>query len=201
MTVIPASLTHDPWPEAARATQAAGDGEDAESALRECVHAALRITGDVTAQERPGALKTGERQFHVGGVFLADPDKDAHLLVAEWGFPPEQYRLSFPRDTGHPGRVWQNRQPLILANTDEHGDFKQILKTARMGSSMYAPLLWRGTFLGQMIVAAQARNTYAQPDLERVTALAAVAAGLYMAKDGPDWLDRLWQSKAKDRSE
>ena len=36
---------------------------------------------------------------------------------------------------------------------------KQYLKTSRMGSSIYAPLLWKGRFVGQLIMASQARNT------------------------------------------
>ena len=191
--VIPASLTGDPWPEIARAAQAACDAADVEAALRECVQATLRITGDATAYERHGALKDGERHFFVGGVFLAAPDNASHLLVAEWGFPPEQHRVHFPLDTGHPGWTWQNRKPLILENTDEHHEFKQILKTARMGSAMYAPMLWNGTFLGQIITAAQARNTYSPPDRDRIAAMASVAAGLFMATDGPRWLDRAWR--------
>jgi signal transduction protein with GAF and PtsI domain len=138
-------------------------------------------------------LKDGERHFFVGGVFLTAPDDASHLLVAEWGFPPEQHRLHFPLDTGHPGWTWKNRKPLVLPNTDDHAEFKQILKTARMGSAMYAPMLWNGTFLGQIITAAQARDTFGLSDRERIAAIASVAAGLYIAKGGPDWLDRVWR--------
>lgn len=191
--VVPASLTADPWPEIVRATQAANDANDVEAALRECVQATLRIIGDAEAYKRPGALKEGERHYFVGGVFLVAPDEASHLLVAEWGFPPEQHRLHFPLDTGHPGWVWQNRTPLILENTDEHSDFKQILKSSRMGSAMYAPMLWEGKFLGQIITAAQARNTFSRPDRDRIAAMASIAAGLYMAKNGPDWLDGAWR--------
>ncbi len=192
-TVVPASLTHEPWPEMTRAMQAACKSKDAEAALRECVHAALRITGQAKAEERPGALKPGETQFFVGGVFLAAPDGVSHLLVAEFGFPSEQHRLHFPLDTGHPGWVWKNQRPLILENTDDHTEFKQILKTARMGSAMYAPMLWDGKFIGQIITAAQARNTYSPPDRERIAALAAIAASLFMAKAGPAWLQQAWR--------
>ncbi|NKB59914.1 MAG: GAF domain-containing protein [Alphaproteobacteria bacterium] len=191
--VVPASLTQDPWPEVARAVQAACDSADAEAALRECVETTLRITGQTGAENRPGALKSGETQYFVGGVFLAAPDGASHLLVAEWGFPPEQHRLHFPLDTGHPGWIWKNRQPLLLENTDEHSEFKQILRTSRMGSAMYAPMLWDGQFIGQIITAAQARNTYSPPDRDRIAAMASIAAGLYLAKDGPAWLAQTWQ--------
>lgn len=191
--VIPASLTAVPWPEIIRATQAANDTTDVETALCECVQATLRIIGDAEAYKCPGALKKGERHYFVGGIFLAAPDSASHLLVAEWGFPPEQHRLHFPLDTGHPGWVWQNQTPLILENTDEHSEFKQILRTSRMGSAMYAPMQWQGEFLGQIITAAQARNTFSPPDRDRIAAMATIAASLYIAKGGPAWLEQAWR--------
>ena len=76
------------------------------------------------------------------------PDRQHHLLVAEHGFPPEQHRLRIPLDLGHPGWVVQRQRPLVLANTDEAQDFRQILKTARMGSVLFGPMFWRGQMLG-----------------------------------------------------
>ncbi|MDP6690996.1 MAG: GAF domain-containing protein [Alphaproteobacteria bacterium] len=194
--VVPSSLSHEPWDEVARAARAAADAADAEAAVREFVHAALRITGDATAHEKPGALKSGERHFSVGGAFMVSPDGTSHFLIAEWGFPEEQHRLHYPLDTGHPGWVWKNERGLILENTDEHSDFKQILKSARMGSAIYAPMIWQGEFIGHLITAAQARNTFAPPDLVRLQALAAMATAAYMAKDGPDFLARCWREQA-----
>lgn len=193
LEVIPNSLTDEPWDEVARAAQAAANARDAEAALREIVHAALRITGDGDAHERPGSLQPGERHFMVSGAFMVSPDETSHLLIAEWGFPKEQHRLHFPLDTGHPGWVWKNQQALILENTDEHADFKQILKTARMGSVLYAPMVWQGRFIGQLLVAAQARNTYTPRDLVRLQTLAALASATYMAKGGPDNLADIWR--------
>jgi len=192
--VLPNSLTDDPWDETARAAQAAADAEDAEAAVREFVHAALRITGDATAHEKPGALKPGERHFSVGGAFMVSPDDRSHFLIAEWGFPPEQHRLYYPLDTGHPGWVWKNEQALILENTDDHADFKQILKSARMGSAIYAPMIWQGRFIGHLITAAQARNTYSPPDLVRLQALAGMATAAYIAHGGPVFLAQIWDN-------
>ena len=190
--VIPCSLADDPWGEVARVAQATAKTQDAEAALCEIVHSALRITGDGRAHERPGSLKPGERQFMISGIFMVSPDQTRHLLIAEWGFPKDQHRLTFPLDTAHPGWVWKNQQALILENTDDHSDFVQILKTARMGSALYAPMLWQGEFIGQLIAAAQARNTYRPPDLVRLEALAALATAAYMAKDGPHQLAAIW---------
>ncbi len=194
--VRPSSLTQDPWDEIARAAQAAADAVDAEDAVREFVHTALRITGDAGAHEKPGALKPGERHFSVGGAFMVSPDGTSHFLIGEWGFPEEQHRLYYPLDTGHPGWVWKNERALILENTDDHSDFKQILKSARMGSAIYAPMVWQGGFIGHLITAAQARNTFSPPDLVRLRSLAAMATAAYMAKGGPEFLARCWRQPA-----
>ncbi|MBT7755965.1 MAG: hypothetical protein HN732_01465, partial [Rhodospirillaceae bacterium] len=85
--VEPTSLTDTPWDEMARAAQRAADAPGPEDAVREIVHCALRVTGDGEAHGRPGALKPGERHFHVGGIFMVSPDAASHFLIAEWGFP------------------------------------------------------------------------------------------------------------------
>mgnify|MGYP003704530333 CR=1 FL=1 len=50
--------------------------------------------------------------------------------------------LLVPIDGGHPGWVYAHRSKLILRNTDEHGEFRQYLKTSRMGSTIFAPIVW-----------------------------------------------------------
>ena len=107
-----------------------------------------------------------------------------HQLIAERGFPAEQHRLRIPVELGHPGWVFTHQIPLLLANTDEHADFKQILRSARMGSAMYAPMLWRGKFLGQFIMAAQARNTFADADLQILCAIGGMATAAFVASGG-----------------
>ncbi len=164
------------------------DATDAESALRLVTRAAFDLLGDRQAHLRLGALKPGEQQFFVSGIFLVTPAADSHLLVAEHGFPPEQHRLRIPIDTGHPGWVYEHQRPLILANTDAHADFKQILKTSRMGSALYGPMVWRGQMIGQLITAAQARHTFEQADLDILVAFAHLASTLYAAHDGASLL-------------
>jgi hypothetical protein len=173
---------------AARAACAAGGPEEA---LREVTTICPVVLGDKEAHRRPDALRPGERQFTVSGVFLLTPDQRFNLLVAEVGFPPEQHRLRIDVDLGHPGWVVRHRNPLLLANTDLDPEFKQILKTARMGSAVYAPMTWRGTLLGQLVLASQARNTYRQIDLDVLIAYAEVATALWIAHDGPAFLQRL----------
>ena len=172
----------------AAATRAANAAADPEAALTAITRTLPDLLGDRTAHLRPGALKPGERQFTVCGVFLLAPGGKDNVLVAEVGFPPEQHRLRIDATLGHPGWMVQHQRPLLLANTDEHASFTQILKTARMGSAMFAPMHWRGTFDGQLVLASQARNTYAEPDLAVLVAFAEVAASAWRAHGGPAWL-------------
>ncbi len=174
----------------AEATTAAASAPDPEAMVRALIAPTLAIAGDREAWTRPGGLKAGEKQFYVGGCFIVTPDETWHMLVGNVGFPPEQRRLMIPIDGGHPAHVRDTRAPLLLANTDEHGDFKQYLKTSRMGSSIYAPMLCGGRFIGQLIMASQARNTFSQQDLDMLRVLAAQAASLWVAMKGPEWLGR-----------
>jgi GAF domain len=175
----------------AAATQAANGAPDVESALRYLSAATQEVLGDKEAHLRPGGLRAGERQFMVSGVFLITSDRQHNLLVAAHGFPPEQHHLRIPIDLGYPGRVVQSQHPLIIGNTDEDSDYRQILKTSRMGSGLLGPMFWRGRMLGQLLTAAQARYTYDPIDLDLFMSFAHVAAAVYMAHGGPEWLRTL----------
>lgn len=181
-------MLRDALPALGRAAREACTAAGPEEALRHITAMAPALLGDKEAHLRPGGLKPGERQFSVCGMFAVTPDATHHLLVAEVGFPPEQHRLRIDIDLAHPGWVFKHRKPLILANTDLDADFKQILKTARMGSALYAPMMWKGELLGQLVLASQARNTYAQVDLDVLITFAEVAAALWIAHDGPGFL-------------
>jgi hypothetical protein len=172
----------------AEAGDAALAAEDPEAALRALARGCHAALGDAEAHRRPGALKPGERDYRIAGCFLVTPDERHHMLVGNIGFPPEQARLMIPIEGGHPGRVFRSRQPLLLANTDEDTGFRQYLKTSRMGSSAYAPMLWRGRFLGQVVVAAQARWTYGPADLAALVVAARIASATWIAAGGPGWL-------------
>lgn len=173
-----------------QAGQACLDAPGPEEAMRVLARACHDTLGDREAHLRPGALKPGEHQFFVAGVFIVSPDTKVHMLVGNVGFPPEQERLLVPIDGGHPGQVYATREKLLLKNTDDHVSFKQYLKSARMGSTIFAPMIVRGRFHGQLIMAAQARHTMREADLEVIVALSRVAAGAWLAHDGPQWLAR-----------
>ena len=110
------------------------------------------------------------------------------MLVGNIGFPPEQRRLLIPVDGGHPGRVIASAQPLLLIDTRRHQVFRQYLKTARMGSAVYAPLLWDGVAQGVLIAAAQAGGTMGPDDLAALVALAGVVRDRWLDLQGPAWL-------------
>ncbi len=176
------------WATLEAAGQAALDAQGPEEAMRILGRACFDSLGDRQAHLKPSALLPGERQFFVAGCFFVTPDQRYHMLVGHTGFPPEQERLLVPIDGGHPGWVHANRAKLILKNTDDHGEFKQYLKSSRMGSAIFAPIIWKGEFMGQLIMAAQARHTMRDSDLEVIVALSRVATGAWVAHGGPAWL-------------
>ena len=163
----------------------------AEEALELVTGCVVELLGDKKAHLKPGALKKGERQYAVSGVFMISPDGKHNVLLASQNFPPEQHHIHIDINHGHPGETVKTQMPRLLANTDEHPDYQQILKTSRMGSSYYAPLKWKGEMLGQLISGAQARYTYRPIDLEILCAFADVAAALWVAHKGPAGLAKI----------
>lgn len=166
---------------------AAFAAEGPEAALHALALGCHAVLGDRAAAGRPGALREGERDYRVAGCFLLTP-AGYHMLVGNVGFPPDQRRLMIPAEGGHPGRVMRSGQPLLLANTDDDPGFRQYLRTSRMGSACYAPMQWRGRFLGQMVVAAQARWTFGPEDLAALVVAARIATGAFLAQGGEAWL-------------
>ena len=167
-----------------------------EEAMAPVSAAAMAVLGDADAPARPGALKQGERQFSVSGFFMLSPDGTENILIASTGFPEEQTHLRISATLGHPGQVVRRRSALLLPNTDEHDEFKQILKTARMGSAMYSPMLWQGRFLGQLITASQARYTYRPADHQLHQLFANAATGLFVALNGRAYVRRLFRQSS-----
>lgn len=168
----------------------ASGAADPEAALAVIGRLACEVLGDPEAASRPGALKPGESNFSIAGYFIVRPGRRDMLLVAEIGWPPEQHRLIIDIDEGRPGSVVAGARPLVLPNTDQDGTFTQILSSARMGSSLYAPLVWQGEVLGLITVASQARYTYSADDLPLLEVAAAHAAALWVALGGgPGFLE------------
>lgn len=171
---------------------AALDAPGPEAAIRALAQGCYDLLGDRDAHVRIGGLKPGEHQFFVAGAFFVTPDRRYHMLVGNVNFPPEQERLMVPIDGGHPGWVYANRSKLILKNTDEHTAFRQYLKSSRMGSTIFAPLFWHGEFMGQLIMAAQARYTMRDEDLAVLVACSRIAASVWVAHGGPAWMQAIY---------
>lgn len=167
---------------------AAGAATTPEETIRAPMALLQGALGDREAHLRPGALNPGQTQFLVAGGFLVTPDGRHQMLVGNTGFPAEQERLCIPVDGGDPGRVIASAAPLLLHDTRAHGGFRQYLKTARMGSAVYAPLVRDGRAFGLIITAALAGGTMGEDDLAVIAALAPVVAGLWDDRGGPAWL-------------
>jgi hypothetical protein len=159
-----------------------------EAVVQDAMAALFPHLGDRQAHLRPGALLEGQRQFFVCGGFFATPDGRHQMLVGNTGFPPDQRRLLIPIDGGHPGVVLATARPLLLENTREHPAFQQYLRTARMGSAVYAPLVWDGAARGLVIMAAQAAGTMGPADLAALVAAAPAVRDGWLRTGGPDWL-------------
>ena len=159
---------------------------NAEASMSVVTKTILDILGDKTAHLKPGGLKEGENQYSVSAAVMISKTKEFNIFFAQQNFPKHQYKLKIPIDHGHPGSVVKNQKPLLLSNTDEHQDFKQILDTSRMGSSIYYPFFWNGVMLGQLICGSQARNTYRNLDLELIKPFAKIASLLWVSHNGID---------------
>ena len=161
----------------------------AEAAMSIVTKTILDILGDKTAHLKPGGLKEGENQYSVSAAVMISKKKEFNIFFAQQNFPKHQYKLKIPVDHGHPGAVVKTGEPLLLSNTDDYSDFKQILDTSRMGSSIYYPFFWKGEMLGQLICGSQARYTYRKLDLEKIRPFAKIASLLWIANDGMSYFD------------
>lgn len=175
----------------AEAAQAGAAAPDAEAAIQAVTLALVNLLGDREAHLRPGNLKPGEFQQFACGAFFLSPDGARNVLIGPVNYHPDQKHMQVDATLGHPGWVVKNQKPLLLANTDLDSGFVKILRTFRAGSVVYAPIKWGATYFGQIICAAQGRNTMTEEDLEMHVAFCNVAAALWAAKGGPQFLREL----------
>jgi hypothetical protein len=80
---------------------------------------------------------------------------------------------------------------LLLRDTTLHTSFVKILQTFKAGSTVFAPMMWKGKYLGVLICANAARKTFGDRDLAIHEAFAHVAAACWMAQGGPAWMQGL----------
>ena len=164
---------------------------DPELAVSRITRIALEVLGERASAPQSGGTKAGAAEFKCAGIFFAAPARDHLILLAEQGYPPEQHRARISIHDSNPGLVVRTGQPKIVPNTDEDPNFRQILKTTRVGSSVYLPVVWQRQVLGMFNVAAQARYALAEPDLRMGLLFANLSAATWMALDGPRYLEQL----------
>ncbi len=179
-----AAFRHETLRALARAGAEASSASGSEEALWAITRALPELLGDREAHLKPGNLKEGETQQFACCAFVVTPDRKSQLLIAPVNFLPEQRHTLIGIELGHPGHVVKTRQPLLLANTDEHKSFVKILQTFRAGSAVFAPLLWKGDAIGVIVCAGQARYTMTEADLEAHVAFSHLAAAQWVAHGG-----------------
>ena len=155
------------------------------------------LLGDPSAAARPGAFRDTEPPAATSAAvaFMRTPDGRHHLITAPVNFLPEQHHELVDIALGHPGEIAHSRRPLLLRDTTLHSSFVKILQTFKAGSTLFAPLLWKGDYLGVLICANAARRTFSECDLVIHQAFAHVAAACWIAQGGPAWMQGLDMSK------
>lgn len=168
----------------AGAAEEAGAAATPENALAAFTRTARETLGHREKALEAGNLKEGEKDQYACGAFFVLEGGTEQILLAPQNYHSDQRHMVIGTDVGHPAWVVANRRPLLLTNTDHHQSFVKILRTFRGGSVVYAPVEWKGVFLGQIICAAQARNVMEEADLEVCVALANLAAAFWVAHGG-----------------
>jgi GAF domain len=160
------------------------------------------LLGDASAASRPGAFRDAGplAATSAAAAFMRTPDGRHHLITAPVNFLPEQHHELVAIELGHPGEIAHGRRPLLLRDTTLHTSFVKILQTFKAGSSMFAPLLWKGDYLGVLICANAARGTFSESDLVMTQAFAHVAAACWIAQGGPAWMLGLDMSQFPKRT-
>ncbi len=176
-----------------RIAEDAAQAHEPEEALWCITRALPAMLGDPTAATRPHAFREVPSPGNgtAATFFMRMPDGAHHLITAPANFPAAQYHELVRITLGHPGEVARTRRPLLLRDTVLHPNFVKILQGFRAGSSMFAPLLWRGDYLGVLICANAARGTFDERDLAVLQAFAGLASAVWMAQGGPGWLAAL----------
>jgi GAF domain-containing protein len=151
------------------------------------------LLGDPSAASRPNAFREAGPLLATSAAvaFMRTPDGLHHLNTAPVNFLPEQHHELVAIGLGHPGEIAHTRRPLLLRDTTLHSSFVKILQTFKAGSTLFAPLLWKGDYLGVLICANAARGTFSERDLVTHQAFAHLAAACWIAQGGPDWMQGL----------
>lgn len=185
----------------ARIGRDAAEAAGPEEALWMITRTLPTLLGDPAAALAPNAFRETPPPAiaQAAAAFLRMPDGRHHLIAAPVNFLPEQHHELVDIALGHPGHVAVHQKPLLLRDTVLEPSFVKILQAFRAGSSMFAPMLWQGRYLGVLICANAARRTFGERDLSAMTAFAALAASLFIAHGGEAWLGALDTSRSPVR--
>ncbi|MFC5068541.1 GAF domain-containing protein [Flaviflagellibacter deserti] len=164
------------------ANEAAWRETDPEQAVSHFTRTTRELLGDPDAPKKLGALKPGEKQFVVSGVFFIAPTRDHMILFAD-NFQQRHARISVT--DSRPGHTVQTKKAAVVQNTDNDTIFRQILSSGRVGCSIYVPVMWNGEVIGMFNTAAQARYMFDETDMRVQKIFAALAAGVWMGLGGP----------------
>ena len=157
------------------------------------------LMGDPAAATVPGNLPTGGALASACAAFMLTPDRKHHLITAPVNFEPQQHYEKVSVTLGHPGHVAATRRGMFLRDTSHHESFVKILQTFRGASAMQVPMVWRNEYLGTLICASSAHNTYFEIDMRAMHVFAGLAAALWIAHDGPGWLKSLDYDRFPER--
>ena len=163
--------------------EAAWRESDPEEGVRHFTTATRALLGDPDAPNQPGALKPGETQFIVSACFFIAPSRD-HMIVFADNFGLGRARISVT--DSRPGHTVQTKEAAVVKNTDEDAIFRQIIKTGRVGCSVYVPVMWAGEVVGMFNTASQARYMFDETDMKVQKLFAACAVAVWMGRGGPD---------------
>ncbi len=112
----------------------------------------------------------------VAMVFRLEKDGERLVVAACDGVSESEAGLEVPVGYGIIGRVLEEREPLLLKDTDMEREFRQLLETRRIRSAAYSPLKWRDEIYGVALAGNQERDSLDDNDLNLISALSVQAA-------------------------
>lgn len=109
-------------------------------------------------------------------VFRWDPDRGELAVVASEGVGESEASIVLPRDYGLVGKVLDNRESMMVRDTDLEWGYRQFLETHRIRSALYSPLKWRDEIYGVVFAGNHLKDSFTPYDLNLMSALAVQAA-------------------------
>ena len=109
-------------------------------------------------------------------IFRYDQDQEQLSVVASDGVSESEANLSIPLEYGLVHKAIQNRESIILGDTDAEPGYRQLLESQRIRSAIYTPMKWREEVYGMAFAGNQQRESFNESDLNLLSALSVQAA-------------------------